>query len=83
MSGSAKITRSKFENLWREIKADIRKQHDLYVNNLVGDVKVNPRVFLQVHVYKQADKSYPMHFPVEKEEWKWNCTVRIREGGRI
>ena len=29
-TGSAKI-RSKFENLRREIKADIRKQHDLYV----------------------------------------------------
>ena len=37
MSGSAKI-RAKFETLRREIKADIRKQHDLYVNNLVGDV---------------------------------------------
>ena len=29
----------------REIKADIRKQHDLYVNNLVGDVKANLRDF--------------------------------------
>ena len=26
-------------------KADIRKQLDLYVNNLVGDVKANPRDF--------------------------------------
>ena len=43
-TGSAKI-RSKFENLRREIKDDIRKQHDLYVNNLVGDVKANPRDF--------------------------------------
>ena len=43
-TGSANI-RSKFENLRREIKADIRKQHDLYVNNLVGDVKANPRDF--------------------------------------
>ena len=43
-TGSAKI-RSKFETLRREIKADIRKQHDLYVNNLVGDVKANPRDF--------------------------------------
>ena len=43
-AGSAKI-RSKFENLRREIKADIRKRHDLYVNNLVGDVKANPRDF--------------------------------------
>ena len=43
-TGSAKI-RSKFETLRREIKADIRKQHDPYVNNLVGDVKANPRDF--------------------------------------
>ena len=25
--------------------ADVRKQHDLYVYNLVGDVKTNPRDF--------------------------------------
>ena len=43
-TGSAKI-RSKFEKLRREIKADIKKQHDLYVKNLVGDVKANPRDF--------------------------------------
>ena len=34
-TSSAKI-RSKFENLRREIKADKRKQHDLYVSNLVA-----------------------------------------------
>ena len=43
-SGRAK-TRAKFETLRREIKADIRKQHDLYVNNLAGHVKANPRDF--------------------------------------
>ena len=37
--------RSKFDSLRKEIKADIRKQHDLYVNNLVGDIKANPRDF--------------------------------------
>ena len=36
-TGSAKL-RTKFETLRREIKTDIRKQHELYVNNLVGDV---------------------------------------------
>ena len=41
-TGSSKL-RSKFETLRREIEADVRKQHDLYVNNLVGDVKANPR----------------------------------------
>ena len=29
----------------KKIKASINKQHDLYVNNLVGDVKANPRDF--------------------------------------
>ena len=43
-TGSSKL-RSKFETLKREIKADVRKQHDLYVNNLVGDIKANPRDF--------------------------------------
>ena len=43
-TGISKL-RSKFETLRREIKADVRKQHDLYVNNLVGDVKANPRDF--------------------------------------
>ena len=42
MTGSSKL-RSKFETLRTEIKADVRKQHGLYVNNLVGDVKANPR----------------------------------------
>ena len=44
-SGSAKV-RGKFETLRKEIKSDIRKQHDVYVNNLVGDVKANPKDFL-------------------------------------
>ena len=44
-TGSAKI-RSKFETLIRKIKADIRKQHDMYVNNLVSDVKANHRNFI-------------------------------------
>ena len=33
------------ESLRREIKADIRRQHDLYMKNMVGDVKANPRDF--------------------------------------
>ena len=33
-TGSSKL-RSKFQTLRREIKADVRKQHDLYVNMLV------------------------------------------------
>ena len=43
-TGSKKL-RSKFETLRREIKDHVRKQHDLYANNLVGDVKANPRDF--------------------------------------
>ena len=42
-----------FETLRREIKADIRKQHDMYVNNLVGDVKANPRDFFYHYINSQ------------------------------
>ena len=40
-------------NLRREIKTGIKKQHDLFVNNLVGDVKANPRDFYR---YKNSQK---------------------------
>ena len=43
-TGSSKL-RSKFETLRREIKADVKKQHDLYVSNLVGDIEANPKDF--------------------------------------
>ena len=46
-TGSDKL-RTKFESFRREIKADIKKQHDLYVDNLAGDVKANP-TDLQIH----------------------------------
>ena len=51
---SAKF-RSKFESLRRQIKADIRKQHDMYVNNLVGDVKTNPRDFCRYSDNQRKD----------------------------
>ena len=35
--------RSKFQELRQQTKADIKKQHDLYVNKLVGDIKINPQ----------------------------------------
>ena len=40
-TGSSKL-RTKFETLRREIKADVRKQHDLYINNLVGELRQTP-----------------------------------------
>ena len=43
-TGSIKL-RAKFESLRRKIKADVKKQHDLYVINLVGDIEANPRDF--------------------------------------
>ena len=50
-----KKCRSKFEALRREIKDDVRKQHDLYVNDLVSDVKTNPRDFYR---YINSQKKY-------------------------
>ena len=41
----SKNLRSKFETSRKKNMDDVRKQHDLYVNNFVGDVKANPRDF--------------------------------------
>ena len=58
-SGSSKL-RSKFETFRREIKADVRKQHDLYVNNLVGDVKANARDFCRyINSQKKRHQGIP------------------------
>ena len=61
----AAANRSKFETLRREIKADVRKQHDLYVNNLVGDVKANPRDFYR---YINSQKKDTQGFPPLKRK---------------
>ena len=37
--------KSKFESLRKEIKAGVKKQHDLFVNSLVGDVEAKTREF--------------------------------------
>ena len=57
-TGSKKL-RSKFETLSREIKDDVRKQHDLYVNNLIGDVKANTRDFYRyINSQKKRQSRY-------------------------
>ena len=43
--------RSKFKELRQQIKADIKKQPDLYVNKLVGVIKV------LLLVYQQSEKT--------------------------
>ena len=64
-TGSKKL-RSKFETLRREIKDDVRKQHDLYVNNLVGDVKANPRDFYRyINSQKKDNQGIP---PLKRRE---------------
>ena len=38
----------------------IRKQHDLYANNLVGDVKANPRdLYMYINSQKKRHPRYP------------------------
>ena len=53
-TSSSKL-RSKFETLRREMKADIRKQHDLYMNYLVGDVKANPETSIGTSTVRKKD----------------------------
>ena len=66
-TGSSKL-RSKFETLRRETKADVRKQHDLYVNYLVGDVKANPRDFYRyINSQKKDTQGIP---PLKRKNGK-------------
>ena len=45
----------------KEIKADVKKQHDLYVNNLVGDIKANPRDFYRyINGQKKDTQGIPL-----------------------
>ena len=48
--------RSIFKSFRREIKADVKKQHDLYVNNLIGDIELNPTDFYR-YIYTQTKDS--------------------------
>ena len=67
-STNLRRTSSKFETLRREIKADVRKQHDLYVDNLVGDVKANPRDFYRyINSQKKDTQSIP---PLKRQNGK-------------
>ena len=58
-TGSSKL-RTKFQELRQQIKADIKKQHDLYVNKLVGDMKVNPKDFYR-YTNSQRKDSQGIH----------------------
>ena len=79
-TSSSKL-KSKFETLRREIKADVRKQHDLYVTNLVGNVKANPTDFYR---YMNSQKKRHLRYSTpEKEEWKGCCSVGPRKGRGI
>ena len=44
----------------REVKVNVKKQHDLYVNNLVGDIKTNPRDFYRyINGHKKNTQGIP------------------------
>ena len=77
--GSSKL-RAKFEYLRTEIKADVKTRHDLYVNNLVGDIKANPRDFYR-YINSQKKESNA-RWPTSEEE-KWLGRVRFGTGREI
>ena len=79
-TGSSKL-RSKFETLRREIKADVRKQHDLYVNNLVGDVKTNPRDFYRnINSQKKDTQGIP---PLKRKNGKGVAQSDLEKAGEF
>ena len=79
-TGSRKL-RSKFETLRREIKADVRKQHDLYMNNLVGDVKANPRDFYRyINSQKKDTQGIP---PLKRKNGKGVAQSDLEKAGEF
>ena len=75
---------SKFETLRREIKADVKKQHDLYVNNLVGDIKANPRDFYRyINGQKKDTQGIPPLKGINSDYWKALVLSLITAGGVI
>ena len=58
------MRKQKRQTLRRDIKAGIRKQHGLYVNNLVGDVKANPKDFYRY--IKSQKKDAQSILPLKK-----------------
>ena len=54
-------------HLRREIKADVRKQHDLYVNNLIGDVKTPRHFYRYINSQKKDTQGIP---PLKRKNGK-------------
>ena len=79
-TGSSKL-RAKFESLRKEIKADVKKQHDLYVNNLVGDIKANPRDFYR-YIYSQRKDTQGIP-PLKRRNGSGYGRVRVGTGRGI
>ena len=69
----------RFESLRKEIKADIRKQNDIYVNNLVGDVKANPRDFTVTKTVRKKDTQGIPPLKKEMEVELHNPNLRRRK----
>ena len=76
---SSKLS-SKFETLRREIKAIVRKQHDLYVNNLLVMLRQTSETSIGTSTVR---KRYPRYSTPEKEEWNWCRSVRPWKGRGI
>ena len=58
MTGNSEL-RSVFQEFGQEIKADIRKRHDLYVNRLVCDIRINPKDLSIYQQSKERQSGYP------------------------
>ena len=77
----SKKPRSKFETLRREIKDDVRKQQDLYVNNLFGDVKANPRNFYR-YINSQK-KDHQGLTPLKRRGWTGITASEIQQAEEL
>ena len=64
-TGNSRL-KTRFIELRKEIKTEIKNQQDLYVNNLVGDIKANPSNFYRyTNSQKKDNQGIP---PLKKRD---------------
>ena len=64
-TGNSRL-KSRFQELRKEINTEIKKQHDLYVNSLAGDIRTNPRNFYRnVNSQRKDNQGIP---PLKKRD---------------
>ena len=65
-TGNSRL-KTRFQELRKEIEAEIKRQHDLNVNNSDGRIRANPRNFYR-YANSQRKERYPKNLTLKKRD---------------